>query len=226
MSSPQHSAPHDDEIHPVRSRSRTVLLAVFGVALVMVPMLLNLGIYSRGGDPGTAALAWGLAIMWVLAIAALLFAHFARLSIGLSRPDRRGWIVAIVVGVALMLMVPLLSMLAAILVPQSGLGSRGTLWLVIAGVVTAAVTEEVIFRGVGITTLEKAGLPTWGAAGLSLLAFALVHVASWPLAHVMLVALPLGAALTWCYVRYRNLWVVIIAHAIVDAPLIFFSLGA
>lgn len=208
------------------SRGQTALLAGLTAAVLIAPLLVNLVLYRLVGDPSEAALGWGLAAMWVIAAGALLLARVGRWNIGLNRPGKRGWIVAIVAGVVFMLLVPVLSLAGAALFPQEALGSRGTLVLVIAGVVTAAVTEEVIFRGVGITGLQKAGLPTWAAAALSLVAFTLTHVMSWPLPHVLLVALPLGAALTWLYLRYRNLWVVIIAHAIVDAPLIVLSLAA
>lgn len=201
--------------------------AVLAASLMFAPALLNLVLLLlTGEDPsGTAAPLVGLLGMWVFAGAAYALARSSRLEIGMLAPHRRGWILAVGLGVVLMLAVPVLSMIGAAFTADSGLGSRGSVGIVIAGVVTAAVTEEVIFRGVGITALENAGVPTRGAALVSLFAFALVHIASWPLAHVLFVVLPLGAVLTWCYVRFRNLPVVIVAHALVDAPLVVFALA-
>lgn len=207
-----------------RSGSTGVLVAV---ALMFAPALLNLALLLVFGEDasGTIASLVGLAIMWVLALAAFALARSFRLEIGMRAPNRRGWLIAVGLGIVLMLAVPVLSMVGAAFTPGSGLGSRGSVGIVIAGVITAAVTEEVIFRGVGITALEDLGVPTWAAALVSLFAFMLVHIASWPPAHVLFVVLPLGAALTWCYVRLRNLPVVIVTHALVDVPLVVFALA-
>lgn len=194
---------------------------------MLAPALLNLAVLPllTGRTSEASASGIGLVAMWVFAGAAYAIARWAHLDVGMHAPKRRDVLVAVCLGIVLMLVVPLLSVLGSVLAPESGLASRGSLGVVIAGVVTAAVTEEVLFRGVGITVLQRAGVPVWFAALVSLFAFALVHVGSWPLPHVLFVVLPLGAALTWCYVRFRNLPGVIVAHAIVDAPLVVLALA-
>lgn len=195
------------------------------VALLLAPAVINLAVLPLfpGGRTGTVAVVAGLTAMWLLALVAWAMARSAGVNIGWRAPDRRGWLVAAGLGVALMLAVPLLSLAAGALAPQSVTQPRGTVAVVLAGVLTAAITEEVLFRGVGVSTLEAAGRSTRLAAALSLGAFALAHVGSWPISHVLLVALPLGTALTWCFVRLRNLPVVMVAHAIIDAPLVVFA---
>lgn len=195
------------------------------VALLLAPAVINLAVlpFFPGGRTGTVAIAAGLTAMWLLALAAWAMARSVGVDIGLRAPDRRGWLVAAGLGVALMLAVPLLSLAGGTLASQSVTQPRGTVAVVLAGVLTAAITEEVLFRGAGVSTFEAAGLSTRLAAALSLGAFALAHLGSWPISHVLLVTVPLGAALTWCFVHVRNLPVVMVAHAIIDAPLVVFA---
>ena len=196
-------------------------------ALMLAPVVLNLVLLLPSGQqrPGTAVTLVGLVGIWIFAGGGYALARSAGLEIGMRAPGRRGWLVAVGLGVVLMLAVPVLSMIQASVTASSPLGSRGPAGIVLAGVITAAVTEEVLFRGVGVTALEAVGVPTWAAALVSLFAFALTHIATWPAAHVLFVVLPLGAVLTWCYTRFRNLPMLILAHALVDAPLVFLALA-
>lgn len=56
--------------------------------------------------------------------------------------------------------------------------------------------------------------------------FVVAHLGSWSLAHIVGVVVPLGALMTWLYLWRRNLTVNIIAHAIIDAPLVVLALTA
>ncbi|MGH8146841.1 MAG: lysostaphin resistance A-like protein [Rhodanobacteraceae bacterium] len=81
-------------------------------------------------------------------------------------------------------------------------------------VVTAAVTEEVLYRGyaVGIGQLLFGSL--WVACAVSVVAFTLAHL-KWGFAHLMPVFVS-AVVFTLLFVFTRNLWLCILAHAIVD----------
>jgi membrane protease YdiL (CAAX protease family) len=81
-------------------------------------------------------------------------------------------------------------------------------------VITAAVTEEVLYRAyaVGIGQLLFASL--WAACAVSVVAFTLAHF-KWGLAHLVPVFVS-AVVFTLLFVFTRNLWVCILAHAIVD----------
>lgn len=72
------------------------------------------------------------------------------------------------------------------------LGATTTAGLVALGVVTAAVTEEVLFRGYAIERLEALTGRRWLAGTISLVFFVSVHLAAWSPAHTFGVVLPLA----------------------------------
>lgn len=81
-------------------------------------------------------------------------------------------------------------------------------------VITAAVTEEVLYRayavGVGQLLLGR----VWVAGVISIAAFTLAHY-KWGIAHMVSVLVP-AIVFTLLFVLTRNVWLCIIAHAIVD----------
>lgn len=81
-------------------------------------------------------------------------------------------------------------------------------------VITAAVTEEVLYRAyaVGVGQLLLGSL--WFACILSVVAFTLAHY-KWGFAHMVSVLAP-AVVFTLLFVLTRNVWLCIIAHAIVD----------
>ena len=81
-------------------------------------------------------------------------------------------------------------------------------------VVTAAVTEEVLYRGYAIGVGEHLIGSMWLACVLSVVAFTLAHI-RWGVAHLLPVFIS-ALVLTLLYAFTHNLWVCIIAHAIVD----------
>lgn len=82
-------------------------------------------------------------------------------------------------------------------------------------VVTAAVTEEVLYRGYAIGVGQHLLGSVWLACALSVAAFTLAHI-RWGLAHLLPVLF--GALIfTLLFALSHNLWTCIIAHAIVDA---------
>ncbi len=83
--------------------------------------------------------------------------------------------------------------------------------------VTAAGAEELIFRAVAIGSLMAAGFPRLAAVGAPFVVFVLLHRSSWGLMHLLFVAVA-GALMTGAFVL-GGLWAAMIAHLIVDAPM-------
>ena len=81
--------------------------------------------------------------------------------------------------------------------------------------VTAVVTEEVLYRGyaIGVGQYLLGGI--WLACIASVVAFTLGHI-KWGLAHLLPVFVA-ALTLTLLFAFTQNLWACIIAHAIVDA---------
>lgn len=73
--------------------------------------------------------------------------------------------------------------------------------------------------------MERLGRP-WLSAGVTVAVFALAHAGNWNAAHVLVVPLPLGAALTALYLWRRNLIVAMIAHFMIDLPLVIVAMTA
>lgn len=82
---------------------------------------------------------------------------------------------------------------------------------------TAAGAEELIFRAVAIGGLMAAGVNHAAAVAVPLVVFVLLHRASWGLAHLAFVTI-VGMLMTAAFL-YGGLWAAILAHFIVDAPL-------
>jgi len=175
----------------------------------------------------------GYAVWWLLAGALLAVTLFAERrpvsSVGMKRPSLRLLGLAAVTGVALSLLVPLV----AVVLDAAGGGPSDVtdvaadtvLWVLAAGVVTAAVTEEVVFRGYALERLMEWTGRRWLSAAMSLAVFVAIHVPGWSPAHVVGVVLPLGAALTGLYLWKRNLPFVITVHLVVNAPLLVLALA-
>jgi len=138
-------------------------------------------------------------------------------------------LVAILFGIGGMLLVPVLSLLVAQIIGATELvesAERSPVWLIAAGVLTAAVTEEVLYRAAPIELLLRRGAPQWLAALLPLIVFVICHLGSWNLAHIVGVVIPMGILLSLLYLWRRSLTVNIVAHLIIDVPLIVIALAA
>lgn len=81
-------------------------------------------------------------------------------------------------------------------------------------VVTAAATEEVLYRAYAVGVGEHLLGSLWVASIISVAAFTLAHF-RWGLAHLVPVFIS-GVAFTLLFVFTRNLWLCIVAHAAVD----------
>jgi membrane protease YdiL (CAAX protease family) len=82
-------------------------------------------------------------------------------------------------------------------------------------VVTAAVTEEVLYRGYAIGVGQHLLGSVWLACVVSVATFTFAHL-RWGLAHLLPVFVS-ALVLSLLFAFTQNLWACIIAHAIVDA---------
>lgn len=97
--------------------------------------------------------------------------------------------------------------------------------LLLIVVLTASVTEELLFRAYPIEHLARLTGKRWPGALLSLAAFVALHLEGWNLGHVIGVVLPLGAVMTGLYLWRRNLVFMIITHFFLDLPIVLIALG-
>lgn len=94
------------------------------------------------------------------------------------------------------------------------------LWFRWAGVLTAGITEEIVFRGYPIERLQEMTGSTWLAAAIPLAVFVLAHLSAWSAGHLIGVFVG-GSLLTALYLWQHDLVACMIAHALMDLPLIF-----
>lgn len=93
-------------------------------------------------------------------------------------------------------------------------------WVRSVEVATAAVCEEIVFRGYLLERLQELTGSVTTAAVLSSLTFILAHVTTYGIVHALVALAPLTAALTLVYVRTRSLPNVIFLHFLLDISLI------
>jgi membrane protease YdiL (CAAX protease family) len=94
------------------------------------------------------------------------------------------------------------------------------LWFRCACVLTAGITEEIVFRGYAIERLRELTGSPWLAVAIPLAVFVLAHLSAWSAGHLAGVFVA-GGLLTGLYVWRQDLVACMIAHALMDAPLIF-----
>jgi hypothetical protein len=152
--------------------------------------------------------------------------------VGLQTSVRPGptmlWTVVAVLGVIFLLgelINPLIEMVFGTEADHSGYGAlegneKAALKLFLYALFSAAIAEEIVYRGFLLHQLSKAlpegKLYTWVAILIGAIAFALPHYAQ-GMVGLISVAL-VGAFFGWIFFRSgRNLWSLILAHAIVDA---------
>lgn len=99
-------------------------------------------------------------------------------------------------------------------------------WMMAFAWVTAAFTEEFLFRSYAIERLTMLTGKRWLAAAIAMLAFGLLHALAWDWIHVLTVVLPGGLLLTLIYLWRRSLLFVVVIHAILNIQLLFLPLIA
>jgi membrane protease YdiL (CAAX protease family) len=96
--------------------------------------------------------------------------------------------------------------------PTSAASVLATVLVVVVG---AAVSEELLFRGVVFASLRNA-MGLWAAGALSSMLWGSLHLASGNLGVVLVLTL-FGVVLAWLYEKTGSLWTPIVAHAINNA---------
>lgn len=175
----------------------------------------------------------GLIILWVITLLLLLHIRFFEKrtfgSIGLKPIGIKRIALAIGVGFLCSLLIPLFYYGMTFLFDTSVGSSIDNLSLqspvlILVSIITAAITEEILFRAYPLERLyDLTGNNRLGVA-ISLGAFVLLHSQSWNLSHILGIVLPLGILLTIIYLKTRSLLFVIIVHLLIDLPLFVTSL--
>jgi membrane protease YdiL (CAAX protease family) len=173
----------------------------FLVQFVLAPLMLQSSVGS------SSAVLLSQSMLWLLTGTVIVvtrwWEHRPWSWIGVRRISWRAALLAAVLGVALGIAVPILTLATSRLLPLSKGGgtvdrvaASGPAWLVLAVVLTASVTEEFLFRAYPIERLTRLTGARWPGALLSLAAFVAFHLHGWPLGYVLGVVLPLGAVMT------------------------------
>ena len=198
-------------------------------SLVVAPRLLKPLV-----DPVTYGLI-GLLVMWLLTGSVVTIAlAWERKPLPWLGVRRLSWGMALLgvgLGVVCSLAVPALAHLARLAFPArpgqtvADIATQLPAWLILCGVITAACTEEVLYRAYVIQQLRELTGSAWVGATVSLFVFVAQHLATWNISHVLGVVLPLGLALTGLYLWRRNLAFVILIHLVIDLPLFLIAAG-
>jgi membrane protease YdiL (CAAX protease family) len=153
-------------------------------------------------------------------------------SVGVKTITGKEVLLAIVIGIMLSLSVPVLTLIVSQIIPVSEEGSIASVaesvpaFILLLGILTAGITEEVLFRGYPIERITEITGNKWVALAVSVVAFILPHVAGWNLTHVIAVVIPLGFVMAGLYLWKRNLIFNMIVHILIDLPLVFIALGS
>ena len=201
----------------------------FLVQFVLAPLILQ----SPASSSSAVLLSYSM--LWLLTGTVIVVTRWWERRpwswIGVRRISWRAALLAAVLGVALGIAVPILTVATSRLLPLSKGGTvdrvavSGPAWLVLAVVLTASVTEELLFRAYPIERLTRLTGARWPGALLSLATFVAFHLHGWHFGHVLGVVLPLGAVMTGLYLWRRNVVFVIITHFLLDLPIVLVALG-
>ncbi|HLM68626.1 MAG TPA: CPBP family intramembrane glutamic endopeptidase [Longimicrobium sp.] len=227
-------APEAGEASPfirVRARVAVLLMLAAGVAVEALRRTVLGGVPEAWWDPAGS-------LLFMLALGGLLVAYLRRRAVRVGRlvgDAPRGWrawglaavaapLLLLSLGTAALqfsLFVTLAPGMAAGLLADDGTaaaaaGTGAVLLTALAGV-TAAVVEELLFRGVLLTRWEQRW-GAWRAALASSLAFGLLHLD--PVG-----AFVFGMAMCCLYLRTRSLLVPMLAHGLNNAIVALSDLG-
>ncbi len=204
-----------------------VLLALGGPTLLVAAKRAAYFGGEGGGSYIYLVAMWGVTLLTILVLAlgerqplsAIGFRRFTWASLGFG----------IALGAVVIAAFPLASLILKALNipnPQTAIAAAATmpLWLRVGTLLTAGVTEEILFRGYPISRLKVATGSTAIAVGLPFVVFVVLHLPSWGAAHLLFVSVA-AVLFTLAFVWRRNLWANIIAHILADAvPLLILPL--
>jgi CAAX protease family protein len=210
-----------------------------GVGLALLgPFIFQwfIGPYFEAVAEPVPAVLLGLGFLWLLVLSVIVITLYWErqplTSLGIRSLTLRLVLFGIGLGLLLSVALPLLEIFANQLFPASQGGAiqdtiiNKPVWLWLTIILTASVTEEVLFRAYPLERLTSLTGNKWLAAILSLAAFVLFHTKGiWSTAHVLGAVLPMGAILTALYMWRRNLPFVILMHFLIDLPLVLIAAG-
>lgn len=135
------------------------LLAPAVFALVISPLFL------RSNLSGHVSILAGFGVLWGIAFAVLAFTRkiekLPLKSIGWKPLSWKSALLAVGLGILLSLLVPVLTLLVSIVLPPSDSGTVTQVasdypwWILLLSVLTAGITEEILFRGYPLERLYE-----------------------------------------------------------------------
>lgn len=199
------------------------LLLPLLIVFVVHPWLGSFGLNDYGEKTTALGLMW--AVLLLLALHIRWQEKRGAASVGLVRITLRQVAIAVGLGILFSLLIPVIYTVLPLIFGEMSSGLDETAAypfpLLFFGILTAAVTEELLFRAYPLERVQELGGSRWVAGGISVAFFCLLHLPSWDLYHVFGVVLPLGIILTLVYLRTRNLLFTMIIHFMIDLPLLF-----
>jgi membrane protease YdiL (CAAX protease family) len=213
---------------PANERQRTtrgVLLAALGPLIALSAMQLPIARTLFPGATRTSLLLREL-VPWAVAGFVILWVAFVErqplTSIGFRVPDRRAlrlacWTAAFISAVMVLQFVVILPWLGLTHAEHQRQQMLALPWWIrLLTVVRAAVTEEIIYRGLTIERVWWISRSKLAAVAISVVAFAAAHLRGWGVTQLVPVGIA-GIALGLLYVARRNLPATMLAHFITDA---------
>ncbi|HAX69031.1 MAG TPA: type II CAAX endopeptidase family protein [Anaerolineales bacterium] len=211
---------------------------IFGLSLSLaVPLIYILfvsPIFLKPHVNGPTSALIDFAVLWVLALGMLFFTQsiekLSLTTIGWKPLSLKSIFTAMGLGILLSLLVPIFTLAVSKVFPPSDTGSitqvtsNFSWWILLLSVLTAGITEEILFRGYALERLYEITSNKWVSGLISLIFFVAIHSAGWNIAHVVGVVIPLGIILTGLYFWQRNLSFMMIVHVVIDLPLVFIVL--
>ena len=170
---------------------------------------------------------WGSSILLLLLI--WFWEQRSVASIGIHWGNWQAWAMGVLVGFGVLMAGGVFLQLSRKKMPgatsaDSAAGiariAATPLWFRVAAVLTAGITEEIVFRGYPIERLLEMSGNLWMAALIPLLVFTLAHLSGWGPGHLISVLIG-GLILTALYLWQRDLIACMIAHTLIDLPLLF-----
>jgi membrane protease YdiL (CAAX protease family) len=210
-----------------RPPRRRIASAVGLLFALVIPAALSAGgpgEFPQGVDV-TRGILLNEATMWSLTLVVLaivmLWERRRPASIGLAPLT---W-PAVRTGVLCSVLLVFLAGLAGKVVQLSGMSTQTgaqadmviamPIWLQLFVALSAGFTEETLFRGYAIERTTELTGSRWLGALIPVFVFGAVHAPFWGIGHAV-VAGASGLWLTLIYLKTRNLWTNIIAHALLD----------
>ena len=204
---------------------RGLILALVGLVIVLaVPETGFRALLFPGDEIGSRL---GRTLVWI-GFGMLILAYVAKVerlplaSVGIKRPTAGtfGWGLAVALALIASFMICYALVLPVLgMKPDDATTSKilaNPSWLQLLIFAAAGFVEEIIYRGYLIERVEWLSSSKWLAFALSVIAFTVLHMGSWAVSQLIVVAtgaVIMGLAYLW----KRDLIMVMIAHVVADA---------